>query len=81
MGEPRPHSGLGVAEENLPAGLTLPAGGSEWYDDSLQGETPSNRGDADSLPTTDSNGGLGGFVGEEGKATTKGVVWVRYAEK
>lgn len=80
MGGPRPHSGPGVAEK-LPAGLILPAGGCEGSDDSQQGETPSNRGDAYSLPTTGSNGGLGGFVGEEGKIKTKGVVWVRYAEK
>lgn len=81
MGEPRPHSGLGGAEEKLPAGMNLPAGGCEGSDDSQQGETPLARGDADtpSVPS-DSLGGKGGIVGEEEQIQTKGVVWVRYAE-
>lgn len=80
MGEPRAALRIGGAGENLPAGVNLPAGGSEGSDDSLQGETPGNRGDADGLLSSEVMG-VGGASVKEVEGRTKGEVLVLYAEK
>lgn len=81
MANPGRTQDRGSRKENLPAGVNLPAGGSEGSDDSLQGESRESGVTPTSLPPSDFHGGLGGASVKEEQQASKGVVWVRYAEK